>query len=101
MIYKEDKDEISVKKVDTELYTSWINHRFVFKEQTLEEIMTTLSRWYGFSVRFADKDVRSIRLSGRLNRYDDIRVLLYSYEEVANIHFDIQGREIIISQKDK
>lgn len=101
MVYKEDKNEISVKKVDTELYTSWINHRFVFKEQSLEEIMTTLSRWYGFSVKFDNKDIRSIHLSGRLNRYDDIRVLLYSFEEVANIQFNIQGREIIIFQKDK
>ena len=99
MVYNETKNEIFIEKVDTELYTSWINHRFVFKGQTLEEIMTILSRWYGFHVKFIDEEVRSIRLSGRLNRYDDIRVLLNSYEKVANIRFNIQGREITVSKK--
>lgn len=99
MVYAADEAEISVEKVDTDLYTSWIDHRFVFRGQTLEEIMSTLARWYDFEVEFADDDVRTIRLSGRLNRYDDIQVLLRTYEEVGGVRFDIRGREIKVSRK--
>ena len=99
MVYGGDETGISVEKVDTELYTAWIDHRFVFRGQTLEEIMSTLARWYDFDIVFADEEARTIRLSGRLNRYDDIRVLLRTYEEVAGVHFNIRGREIVISRK--
>ena len=99
MVYGGDETGISVEKVDTELYTAWIDHRFVFRGQTLEEIMSTLARWYDFDIVFADEEARTIRLSGRLNRYDDIRVLLRTYEEVAGVHFGIRGREIVVSLK--
>ena len=52
-----------------------------------------------FDIVFADEEARTIRLSGRLNRYDDIRVLLRTYEEVAGVHFGIRGREIVVSLK--
>ena len=96
MVYGGEKSGISVEEVDTELYTAWIERRFVFRNQTLEEIMATLSRWYDFEVTFADDAARSVRLSGRLNRYDDIRVLLRTYEEVGGVRFDIQGKTIIV-----
>ena len=99
MVYGGDETGISVEKVDTELYTAWIDHRFVFRGQTLEEIMSTLARWYDFDIVFVDEEARTIRLSGRLNRYDDIRVLLRTYEEVAGVHFGIRGREIVVSLK--
>ena len=99
MVYGGDETGISVEKVDTELYTAWIDHRFVFRGQTLEEIMSTLARWYDFDIVFADEEARTIRLSGRLNRYDDIRVLLRTYEEVAGVHFGIRGREFVVSLK--
>lgn len=99
MVYGGDETGISVEKVDTELYTAWIDHRFVFRGQTLEEIMSTLARWYDFDIVFADEEARTIRLSGRLNRYDDIRVLLRTYEEVAGVHFGIRGQEIVVSLK--
>ena len=96
MLYDGDGAGISVEKVDTELYTSWIDRRFVFRNQALEEIMQTLSRWYDFKVDFADEAARSVRLSGRLNRYDDIRVLLHTYEEVGDVHFVIEGKTITV-----
>lgn len=61
--------------------------------------MDTLSRWYDFDISFETEDIKNIRLSGRLNRYQDIRVLLNTYEEVANIKFKIEGKSITISRK--
>ncbi len=85
--------------MDTVLYTSWLKKMFVFRNQPLGEIMTTLSRWYDFDIIFADGELRDIRLSGRLNRYQDVGILLRSYEETAGITFKIDGRNIVISKK--
>ena len=72
---------------------------FVFDGQTLEEIMRTLARWYDMDFTFASEDLKGIRLSGRLNRYRDIRMLLHTYEQTAGIRFDIQGRHIVVSRE--
>ena len=91
-------ENMRIEQVDTTLYMSWINQMFVFEGQPLEEIMKTLSRWYDMDFTFQSEDLKHIRFSGRLNRYQDIRVLLRTYEQTAGIRFDIQGRNIIISR---
>ena len=91
-------ENMRIEQVDTTLYMSWINQMFVFDGQPLEEIMKTLSRWYDMEFTFQSEDLKHIRFSGRLNRYQDIRVLLRTYEQTAGIRFDIQGRNIVISR---
>ena len=91
--------QMKVEQVDTLLYMSWVNKMFVFDGQTLEEIMRTLARWYDMDFTFASEDLKGIRLSGRLNRYRDIRMLLHTYEQTAGIRFDIQGRHIVVSRE--
>lgn len=90
--------EVDVRRVDVGLHVAWVDHQFVFQGQTLEEIMTTLSRWYDFTPVFTSDDMRHIRLSGRLYRYDDIRILLDSYERTVGLKFKLQGKRIIISE---
>lgn len=90
--------EVNIETVDTSLYTAWTQHLFVFKEQTLEEIMKSLSRWYDFTPIFQSDDIRKIRLSGRLYRHEDIRKLLDNYEITTGINFSIEQNNIIISK---
>ncbi|GGJ72831.1 MULTISPECIES: FecR family protein [Butyricimonas] len=99
LVYDEANGTFSVEQVDPALYTAWIDKMFIFNGQPLSEIMDTLSRWYDFDISFETEDIKNIRLSGRLNRYQDIRVLLNTYEEVANIKFKIEGKSITISRK--
>ena len=87
----------TVTTVDPSVYTAWVDHRFVFRGQTLESIMTTLARWYDFTPVFRSDEARRIRLSGRLNRHEDIRVLLRSYEATTGLTFRIEGRNIVIT----
>lgn len=99
LVYEIKTETISVEKVDTMLYTAWMDKMFIFRGQPLEEIMTTLSRWYAFNIIFESEELKHIRLSGRLNRYQDIRILLNTYEEVAGIKFKIEGKNILISKE--
>lgn len=98
LTYEESNGNIDITHVDTSLYTAWVDHMFIFDGQPLEEIMTTLARWYNFKVCFASDDIRHIRLSGQLYRYDDIRVLLDSYEQITGLKFKIENNRIIITK---
>lgn len=99
VVYNPQSNHIQVNEVDTLLYTSWVNHQFIFRGETLENIMKTLSRWYNFTPVFQSEDIRHIRLSGRLNRHEDVRILLQSYETSTGIKFQINNRKEIIITK--
>ncbi|MFR7877349.1 MAG: DUF4974 domain-containing protein [Butyricimonas paravirosa] len=60
--------------------------------------METLWRWYNLDCMFAS-EIGNRYLSGRLNRYQDIRVLLKTYEEIAGLRFKIEGRQVFVSRK--
>lgn len=97
LTFDEAGGTVDVQTVDVSVYTAWVDHQFVFRNQSLEDILTTLSRWYDFHPVFADDSLRGIRLSGRLYRGDDIRVLLNSYERAAGIRFVIRGENILVT----
>lgn len=97
LTFDEAGGTVDVQTVDVSVYTAWVDHQFVFRNQSLEDILTTLSRWYDFHPVFADDSLRDIRLSGRLYRGDDIRVLLDSYERAAGIRFVIRGENILVT----
>ena len=99
LTYETGSGEMRVEKVDVTLYTAWIDKMFIFRGQPLGEIMTTLARWYDLDITFTDRQLRDIRLSGRLNRYQDVRILLHTFEETAGIRFGISGRNIVVSDK--
>lgn len=98
IVYNESTGNTQIETVDVSQYTAWIDHIFVFNGQRLEDIMTSLSRWYNFTPVFTSDDIRNIRLSGRLYRHEDVRILLHSYEQTTGINFHIDGKKIIITK---
>ena len=53
--YRKGLKLTSVREVDTELYTSWKDGYYKFRQASLEEIMTTLSVWYGLEVFYQNE----------------------------------------------
>lgn len=97
-VYNESTGNTYIETVDVSQYTAWIDHLFVFNGQRLEDIMISLSRWYNFTPIFTSEDIRNIRLTGRLYRHEDVRILLHSYEQTTGINFHIKGTNIIITK---
>lgn len=90
--------ELTRKKVDVRLYTGWKEGRFIFQEQTLEEMMNTLSRWYDIQVFYENPAVRKVTFSGNLKRYDSFDKIIGMLEMTGMAHFKVKGNTIIISE---
>ncbi len=84
--------------VDVGLYTSWKEGRFVFENQTLEEIMNTLQRWYDVKVFFESEKVKKATFIGNLERYSDFNKITEMLEMTGVAHFSIGGNNIYISE---
>ncbi len=88
--------EALVKEVDASLYTDWIEGRFVFKNQRLEDIMNTLARWYTVEVFYSDHSAKDLRISANLGRYDHIDSLLQVIIALYKAKIERKDRVLII-----
>lgn len=84
--FNRNNKKTTIRTVDTELYTSWINGTYVFKNTPLEEIMTKLQRWHDFSVEFEDKALKRTRYSLIVDKETTLEHLL----EIINYTSDIK-----------
>ena len=56
--YDAQTKHLEVQEVNTYLYTAWKEGTFAFKDETIEEIMGRLSRWYDLNVFYANEEVK-------------------------------------------
>ncbi len=96
-----DKESMGVQKniVDTQLYTSWKDGRFVFKKEPLESFLKTLSRWYNVEAFITDESIKNIRFTGDLPRYKNMEDVLKIIEAEMSVHIDIEDNKIIYVSK--
>jgi ferric-dicitrate binding protein FerR (iron transport regulator) len=88
--------ELSVNKVDVNSYIAWKDGLFYFKDWQLKDIMTYLSRWYDFKVRYKNKNSQSLRFGGKFDRNGDLTLVLNLLEQTGKVKFEINDKTIII-----
>lgn len=96
-IFGTDSETTKVRSVNTQSVTSWTKGRFVFEEQTLEQIMRTLARWYQFEYEFSTPDLAQTQFMGSAPRYAKLSEVLSIIEKSGGIKFTIKNKTIIIS----
>lgn len=87
---------LSVQKADMERNTDWKNGVFIFKNESLEEIMRKLARWYDVEVVYEPGAPRRETFSGSVSKYDLISKVLRKLELTGEVRFKIQGKKITV-----
>lgn len=87
------------RKVNTEEYTGWKEGKYIFDDVSVEEIMTTLARWYDVTVIYENNQVRKLHFTGDLERYATINTILNFMETGGDVRFRIDGKTIIVGGK--
>ncbi len=62
---------IFVNNVETDLFTSWINNRLIFKNEPLGNIIQKLERWYNITIKIEDEALAQKRLNATIE-YESI-----------------------------
>jgi ferric-dicitrate binding protein FerR (iron transport regulator) len=97
-LFERTTSAVNIHAVDAESVTSWRNGRFVFDDQSLDQIMRTLSRWYDFTYEFRNKSLKSTIFMGGISRYSDFGAVIETLEKCGNnIKFSISGHHVLIS----
>ena len=72
---------------------------FVFEEQTLEQIMQCLCRWYDFGYRFMDDVSRQTIFMGSIPRYAEFEDVVKILEKSGGLRIHVSGRSVTIQAK--
>ena len=87
---------IDIKSVDVNKFIAWKNGRILFEENTLEEIFNDLSRWYNIDVNYASSEVKKLRFSIDVERYDEFGEILGILELTKKVKFEIKEDKVTI-----
>ncbi len=98
-VVSEKSGEIMMKEVNVDLYTSWRQGVFLFKDQRIEDIMTELSRWYDLKVFYKNSSVKDYRFGGHFNRNSEIGSIMEMFELTRKVDVEINGQTIVIGEK--
>jgi ferric-dicitrate binding protein FerR (iron transport regulator) len=79
--------------------TSWVNNKFIFKDEDFGILSKDLERWYGVSIRLTDPAQADWRFTGNFEK-ENIRQALDALKLTADFNYIIQGSQIqIITNK--
>lgn len=87
---------IALHKVDPSLYTAWKEGEFVFRNQSLREMMEVLSRWYDFDYQFETPTLENLMFSADISRYDDLEELLAVLAKTKDVAFELKEGILMI-----
>ncbi|WP_430811830.1 MULTISPECIES: FecR domain-containing protein [unclassified Carboxylicivirga] len=91
------RDGIGVQEVDSGVYTAWVHGVFEFEDMPLEQLCKQLGRWYDVNFFFTRPADKGIRFTGAFKRNQNIGHALDLIEQLTNVQFQTQGRNIIVA----
>lgn len=95
-------ESLKVVEVDPSIYTAWKDGKFYFENEDLKDILTKMSRWYDFNVKFEQKALEHIKFTGIVLKDEPIENLLNVISKTSNIKYKItkvnQTYEVRISK---
>lgn len=89
---------VTMSRVDVAPYVAWNTGHFSFEDCRLDELMQVVARWYGLHVVFTSDQLRTVRFTGSLSRYESIENTLEVIGAIANVKMEQQDTRIIISK---
>ena len=89
-------NEISIKKVDTAIYTAWVKGEFIFRNSPLEDILAQLSRWYDFTVEYENPSIRKMKFTGSAEKARTLDYLLDMIKTVTDVKYRYDNGVIVL-----
>ena len=87
-----------IREVNPTAYTAWRDGRFVFENESLEEILNSLSRWYNVDIIYGNEEVKRYHFTGHMEKYESIDIFLRAISKMVGVDFTIKDKIIIVTK---
>jgi len=91
-IYDIQEKKIFLKKVDTELYTSWRKGIITFRNVPLHDIVGKIERWYNVEINILSEELKNQSYSGTLLKTKPVDQILEALSLTASFTYEIDYR---------
>jgi len=88
-----------VDKVNTQVVTAWKDQLLIFADETFEDLVIKMERWYNINITIKDDKLKKERYTGKFVNNETVYEVLEAIEVTTPIEYSIQGDEIIITRK--
>lgn len=89
------ESHIDVSEVQTVGVAAWKNGYFHFEEESIQDIMVKIARWYDVEVVYQGK-MPDDGFGGIVSRFENVSELLSLLELTGKIHFKVEGRRVTV-----
>ena len=96
--FRKDEQEYTVTDTDLSTVTDWTEDQFIFYNETIENIMHKISRWYNVNIS-VDEKIKNARYTGILSRKQPLVKILDALRMTDELEFDIQADKKIDVEK--
>ncbi|MGV8136949.1 MAG: FecR family protein [Mangrovibacterium sp.] len=93
-----DNGKASLKKVNTDYYTSWIEGKILLHKTKLSEMTILLKRWYNVDIELVGKDIGDLQISGTISKGKPLDLFLKILERMYDVKYEIIANN---NRKDK
>jgi ferric-dicitrate binding protein FerR (iron transport regulator) len=93
-----EKEKISIATANVEKEISWHQGYFFFDHDPIEDIMSTISRWYGIKVHFKGKMPKK-SYGGSIKRTVTLAKALDILKDLTMLDFEIDGKTVTVTNK--
>ena len=83
---------VQIQDFDMENTLSWRQGIHYFRDASIREIATMLSRWYDVQLVIDNREVAEVRMRGRLFRHEPIQSFLDQLNATGTVHFYWEGK---------
>lgn len=90
-------NQLAVSAADIESVMDWKQGDFVFKDQSLDEIMRKVTRWYDVEVAFDSERGKELTFSGVVSRQRKLSAVFKMLERTGTVRFAIQGNRVTVT----
>ena len=92
--------EVVVAEVNTDVYTSWIRGEYYFDNQTLDQVLLELGKWFEIKeVIFFDPALERQLFSGKFKKSDGLETILKVIERGVGAEINCSNGQIRIGKK--
>ncbi|WP_445732806.1 FecR family protein [Mariniflexile sp.] len=88
-------NEISIDKVDTRIYTAWIEGKLIFRNATFKHIRKTLERQYNVIIKNSNKELDDQLFDATFD-IESINEIIESFSKSYAIQYKIINNEVLI-----
>ena len=99
LVWENVTGEHEVRTVDVRKYVDWKAGILNFDAMPLDELADKLSRWYNVEFFFSSEDLKRLRFSGAVRKYNEIDYILKLIEATTDVSFNISGTTVVVNKR--